>query len=160
MSAKTGTATLKAISTAVSALLAEAPVRPAGKRLDLHPCGEFEFSVSHVYVKVTDKVPSTEIFPGLTVETGTPRIRVELTSPQGVVREDFTMWQPDSGKKVWIGLPPILSALGAAEVTDVQGFAALIGRSGTFTVRHETIPAKDKFPARTIATIRPPKKAK
>lgn len=160
MSAKTGTATLKAIESAVSALLAEAPVRPAGKKLAVHPCGEFDFEVTHVYVKVAKTVTATEVLPGLTVETGTPRIRIELTSATGVVREDFTMWTSPENKKVWLGLSTVLTSLGSTEITDLQGFAALIGRSGTFTVRHEVIPAKGNFPARTIATIRPEKKAK
>lgn len=160
MSAKTGTATLKAISSAVSALLAEAPVRPAGKKLELHPCGEFEFTVNAIFIKVPEKVTSTEVAPGVTVETGTPRIRVEFKSVSGIVREDYTVWTSPENKKVWLGLSTVLTSLASAEITDLQGFAALIGRSGTFTVRHEVIPAKDKFPARTIATVRPPKKAK
>ena len=148
------------IAKAIANLLAEAPVKPAAVKVAPHPCGSFDFTVSRVFVKVSETVTATEILPGLTVETGTPRIRVELTSGSGVVREDFTMWTAQDGKKVWIGLPAILTALGSAEVTDLQGFAALIGKSATFEVRHETIPAKGSFPARTVATIRPEKKTK
>ena len=148
------------ISKAITARLAEAPVKPAAPKTALHPVGSFDFTVNKLYVKVSDKVTSTEALPGVFVETGTPRIRMELTSPIGVVREDFTMWTSPEGKKVWLGISQVLTTLGASEVTDLQGFAALIGRSGTFVVRHEVIPAKGNFPARTIATVRPEKKTK
>lgn len=148
------------IAKAIANLLAEAPVKPAAVKVAVHPVGNFDFTVNAVYVKVAEKVTSTEILPGVTVETGTPRIRVELKSASGIVREDFTVWTSPEGKKVWIGISQVLTALGASEVTDLQGFAALVGKTGTFEVRNETIPAKGQFPARTVATVRPEKKTK
>ena len=126
MSKKMGPAALKAIESAVAELLAEAPVRPAGKKLELHPCGSFDFEVTHVYVKVAKTITAAEVLPGLTVETGTPRIRVEFKSSEGVVREDYTVWTSPENKKVWIGLSTVLTSLGSTEITDIQGFAAVM----------------------------------
>lgn len=148
------------IAKAITDLLAEAPARPAPPKVAVHPPGLFSLTVNRVFIKVDAEIKATEVLPGVHVEKGSPRIRLELTSDIGVVREDYTTWTSPEGNKVWLGLSTVLTSLGSAEITNAEGFAALIGKVATFTVRHEVIPAKDKFPARTISTIRPEKKAK
>jgi hypothetical protein len=97
----------------------------------------------------------------VTVEPGkSVGLRVQLTSSAGAVTESFSVWVDQAkGEAVWIGLGPVLQALESGAVDGYAAVEALIGKTATFTVRHEVVPARDKFPAYKRATIRPEKKA-
>jgi len=152
----------KAAVAAINKALSATPATPWKAKRELHPPGEFELEVTHVWVKLPELTEATEITPAVTAEPGkTLTIRVQLTSEAGSLTESFSIWvDQKKNENVWIGLGPVLQALQVGTLADFASVEALVGAKAMFTVRHELIPAKGEFKASTRATIRPEPKQK
>lgn len=151
----------KAIA-ALDKALSVCPATPWKAKTAIHPEGTYEFTVSYVWGKAPDVDKAVQVSPSVTIEPGkSVGLRVQLTSSVGAITESFSVWfDQKSNESIWIGLGPVLQALESNALTDYKSVEALINLKATFTVRHEVVPARDKFPAYKRATIRPEPKKK
>jgi hypothetical protein len=158
---KASPADIKKAIAALDTALANTPATPWKAKAAIHPEGTYTFAVTYIWGKAPDADKAVQVSPSVTVEPGkSVGLRVQLTSSAGAVTESFSVWVDQAkGEAVWIGLGPVLQALESGAVDGYAAVEALIGKTATFTVRHEVVPARDKFPAYKRATIRPEKKA-
>jgi hypothetical protein len=152
----------KAAIAALDKALSVCPATPWKAKAAIHPEGNFDFAVSYVWAKAPDADKAVQVSPSVTVEPGkSVGLRIQLSSSAGNLTESFSVWLDQAkGESVWIGLGPVLQALESNALTDYKSVEALINLKATFTVRHEVVPARDKFPAYKRATIRPASKKK